>query len=131
MLTDDVRVALRVTSDATDSEIEAMIDTAIADMRRVGVRDSLLNRESLTPMALNAVVMFCKANYGFDNKDAGTFWNRYQWTVTALMNSSMNECDAYADIEYETDTTEPTDEPTDDPTEPTEPTEPTAGGDEP
>ena len=126
MLLDDVRVALRVTSDATDSEIEAMIDTAIADMRRVGVRDSLLNRESLTPMALNAVFMFCKANYGFDNKDAGTFWNRYQWTVTALMNSSMNECDSLSDDEY----AEPSDEPTE-PAEPTEPTEPTEGGDEP
>lgn len=90
-LKDDVRVALRVISTATDVEIEGYVDAAIADMRRFGVRDELLV-EPLNPLARNAVVMFCKASYGFDSKDYDRFWERYIWTCTALKNSDADEC---------------------------------------
>jgi hypothetical protein len=91
MLIDDVRVALRVTSTMTDVEVDALIEGAIADMRRVGIRDELLERESLSPLAKAAVVMWCKANYGFDNSEGPTYFERYKWLVTSMVNSSMNE----------------------------------------
>ena len=97
-LVDDVRTALRVVSTKTDDEIQLYIDAAVSDMRRVGIRDKLLEPESMTPLARSAVVMFCKATYGHDNSaEFPIWWNRYQWSVLALMNSSMNECDESAD----------------------------------
>ena len=95
MLIDDVRVALRVVSSKTDSEVQAMIDAAIRDMRRVGIRDELLVADDedspMDPMVKAAVLMYCKANYGFDNSDSDRYWARYNWTVTSMLNSSMNE----------------------------------------
>ena len=90
-LIDDVRVSLRVVSDMTDVEVQGLIDAAIQDMRRVGVRDRLLS-EPMNALAKCAVVMFCKANYGFDNSDSDRYWQRYDWAVRSLMNSSANEC---------------------------------------
>jgi hypothetical protein len=93
-LLDDVRVALRVVSTKTDSEVKAWIDAAKRDMRRVGIREELLAEGedgSMDPMAHAAVIMYCKANYGFDNSDSDRYWSRYNWTVTSMVNSSMNE----------------------------------------
>lgn len=91
MLIDDVRVALRVTSTMSDVEVQALIDFAIEDMRRVGIRDELLEPESMDPMARAAVIMFCKANYGFDNSEGSTYQERYKWCVLSMMNSSKSE----------------------------------------
>ena len=99
MLRDDVRVALRVTSTMTDVEIDALISAAISDMERVGVMDELLNPQTMSGLAKFAVIAFCKANYGFDNPDGPAYLERYKWTVTALMNSSMNESDEDDDDE--------------------------------
>ena len=93
MLRDDVRVALRVTATMTDVEVDALISAAISDMERVGVRDELLDPKTMTGLAKFAVIAFCKANYGFDNPDGPAYLERYKWTVTALMNSAMNEAD--------------------------------------
>ena len=90
-LIDDVRVSLRVVSDMTDVEVQGLIDAATQDMRRVGVRERLLS-EPMNALAKHAVVMFCKANYGFDNNDSDRYWQRYGWAVRSLMNSSANEC---------------------------------------
>lgn len=91
-LLDDVRVALRVTSTMTDVEVQGYIDAAIADMRRVGVREELLSEETMNSLARHAVVMFCKSSYGYDNSEADRFRRSYDWAVTALMNSTANEC---------------------------------------
>lgn len=106
-LLDDVRVALRVTHEMTDVEIQGYIDMAFADMSRVGIRQSLLDPESPNPMVRHAVVMFCKGSYGFDNSEGERFLMAYNTTVTALMNSKFNEC---ADDE-DTESRLPKDEP--------------------
>lgn len=91
-LLDEVRIAVRVMSDATDVELEALIDGAIAEMRRIGIRDELLQTDSLSPLAKNAIYMYCKAMYGFGNgTDAPMFWQWFQHSVTALANSDANE----------------------------------------
>lgn len=90
-LIDEVRSSLRVVSDMTDAEIDAYIEAAIAEMRRVGVSDELLHRESLDPLAKSAVIMYCKANYGFDSAMGITFWNWFNNTVTALKLSRADE----------------------------------------
>ena len=91
MLRDDVRVALRVRSTMTDVEVDALIAAAVADMRRIGIREELLDTKNMGDLAKFAVIAFCKANYGFDNTEGPTYFERYKWCVTALANSSMNE----------------------------------------
>jgi hypothetical protein len=92
-LIDDARVAVRVTTSATDTELEAWVDAAIADMRRCGVKDALLDEQSETfdPLVRSAVILYVKANYGFDNSEAPRFMAAYRATVAGLLNSRANE----------------------------------------
>ena len=91
-LLDDVRVALRVTSTMTDTEVQILIDSALEDMRRVGIRDELLEQDGLDPMCHTAVLMYCKALYGFDNSEGSRFLDVYKMITTSMVNSSKNEC---------------------------------------
>ena len=92
-LIDDVRVAVRVTSTATDTELEAWVNAAIADMRRCGIKDALLDEDAETfdPLVRSAVILYAKANYGFDNSEAPRFMEAYRATVKGLLNSRANE----------------------------------------
>ena len=90
-LIDDVRSSVRVMTDLTDDELEVYIQAALAEMRRVGVRDELLEMEELDPLVKSAVIMYCKANYGFDTAMGPTFWSWFNNTVTALKLSSADE----------------------------------------
>ncbi len=85
-LTDDVKVALRVSSNAYDAEVAALVAAALADMRRVGVPDEALSR-SPDPLARMAVLLFCKARFGYDNDEAPRFEESYRQTVADLANS--------------------------------------------
>lgn len=89
-LLDDMKVAVRVTSSATDSEIQMWIDAALADMRRVGVNPDLLNEESPSALVLAAVACYVKANYGYDVSERPRFQDSYRSLVISLMNSSAN-----------------------------------------
>lgn len=90
-LIDEVRPCLRVISTATDAEIQMWIDAAIADMRRCGVKDELLDVESMCPLAKSAVTCFVKSQYGYDNDEADRFMGSYQMMLTGLLNSKANE----------------------------------------
>ena len=93
-LLDDVRAAERVVSTLTDGELQIYIDAAKRDMRRVGVREELIEpEETMDPMARLAVVMHVKGSYGHDDSEHDKWWKRYHETVTSMLNSSMNECD--------------------------------------
>ena len=90
-LLDEMRTSLRVVSDMTDDEIQMWVDAAIADMRRCGVKDSLLEQESLSPLAKSAVTCFVKGQYGYDNDEAPRFMDTYRMLLVGLLNSKSNE----------------------------------------
>lgn len=90
-LLDEMRTDVRVTTEMTDDEIQSAIDAAIADMRRCGVSEGLLNEDSLNPLAKHAVKFYVKATYGYDNAEAPRFMENYHLTVTNLMNSSLSD----------------------------------------
>lgn len=89
-LLDDIRVSARVSSTATDSELEMWVSSALADLERVGVRPALLERESLNPLAKAAVTCFVKAHYGYDVDERPQFEEAYRSLAVGLMNSSAN-----------------------------------------
>lgn len=89
-LLDDMRLAVRATSTAMDSEIQAWIDSALADMRRVGVDETQLDPESPSAAVRSAVTCWVKGNFGYDNDEAARFLDSYRSIVIGLLNSSAN-----------------------------------------
>ena len=91
-LLDDMRMRVRVTSNATDEEIDGEIYAAIADMRRVGIKENLLNAETPNPLVKHAIAMYVRAYYGYDNAtERPQFIAAYERTVCDLLNSKANE----------------------------------------
>lgn len=91
-----VKGVLRVSSDVYNDEIQLLIDSAIADMKRVGVREVLLTGE-VSPLCARAICCFCKGQFGFDNDDAAFFMDSYRQATIDLMNSDANECSGDTD----------------------------------
>ena len=96
-LLDDMKLALRVTSDAFDAEVATLIDAALYDMERAGVSPVLLavDAEGGLPNAFvkQAVACYCKAHFGYDNAESERLDASYRRIVCDLMNSSANIAD--------------------------------------
>ena len=56
-----VKLALRVTTDAFDSEISDLIDAACADLGIVGVNAAQMTSD---PLVIRAVTTYCKVHFG-------------------------------------------------------------------
>lgn len=109
-LLEDVKVALRVAHDATDSEVIDLITAAIFDMANKGVSTKWLGTDPMDPsfsyedidedalptMAKRAIVTYAKANYGYDNDEAERLTRSYDSILCSLGNSRFNAV-------YETD----------------------------
>lgn len=92
-LLDDIKVCLRVSSDATDSEVQMLIDAALYDMERAGVNPGLLHGCGdgiANGFVKTAVTAYCKAHYGYDNAEAERFDDAYRRIVVDLLNSGEN-----------------------------------------
>lgn len=86
-LHDTVRVALRVKSEALEPEIDALVESCLQDMRRVGVPEDMLTEETTDPLVTLAVLTWCKGHFGYDNSEASRFLNSYRETLHAILNS--------------------------------------------
>ena len=89
-LYDDAKRALHIATDYYDDEVRGLVDAAVADMRRVGVRDELLHPSDPDPLVRAATCSYCKANFGYDNPEADRFMQSYRETVVSLLNSDAN-----------------------------------------
>lgn len=91
-LLDDMRERVRVTSTATDAEIDDEIFAAIYDMRRCGVKEALLDNEKPHPLVKHAITMYVRAYYGMDNAtERPQFIAAYERVLCDLLNSKSNE----------------------------------------
>lgn len=86
-----MKLVLRVSGTALDSEVDMLIAAALADMARVGIRAELLEEGSMSPLVKQAVACYCKANFGFDNDEAERLDSSYRQCVADLLNSTANE----------------------------------------
>ena len=86
-LKDTVKQALRVSSDAMDLEIDALIAAAKRDMERIGVSGAMLDEDSMDPLIEVAVILYCKAAFGYDNSEASRFQSSYRQIVKDILNS--------------------------------------------
>lgn len=55
-----IKLALRITTTAFDSEITDLIDAALADLGIAGV----LIEDEMEPLIIRAVTTYCRANFG-------------------------------------------------------------------
>lgn len=74
-LLDDVKLALRISSSAFDSEISDLIEAAKADLKLSGVDHGKMLDDD--PVIKRAIVTYVKANFGFDNPDAERLQRAY------------------------------------------------------
>ena len=83
-LIDDVKDALRISGNDLNTEVTDLINAAQADLKLAGVlsakamstTDSLIKR---------AVVVYCKAHFGFDNAEAERFLNSFDMLKRHLL----------------------------------------------
>lgn len=84
----DVRTMLRVSTEVFDAEIEMHMESAKAEMLRVGIREDYVNGGLSLVNA--AIVCYCKSKFGFDNPDAARYEELFRQHVIDLANSVAN-----------------------------------------
>ena len=75
-LIDDIKTALRISNTAFDSEINDLISAARSDLKLSGVLESKVNDDT-DPLIKRAIVVYCKANFGWNNPDAERLQQSY------------------------------------------------------
>lgn len=60
MILDAVKLALRVTTDAFDTELEDLIEAARVDLRLAGI----VNLDPDDPLVRRAIITYCRLNFG-------------------------------------------------------------------
>lgn len=85
---DDAKLALRIKNTAFDAEIQDLIDAAIAQLKLDGVD----NAKAVTtdPLIKRAVLVYVKANFGFDNPDAEKLMASFESIKTRLTLSTAH-----------------------------------------
>lgn len=70
---EEVRLALRISNTVYNDEIQGLIDAGKRDLEIAGVALPI----ETDPLIKRAVILYCKAHFGYDNKDADRFLDSY------------------------------------------------------
>ena len=81
-----VKLALRIKSDKLDDEIVDLIEACKVDLGLSGVRKI----EDTDPLIQQAIKLYCKANFGLDNKDSEKYQKSYE-----MLKISLSLCGDY------------------------------------
>ena len=71
----DIRLNLRVNNTALDIEIQDLIDAAKADLALSGIHPNKI--VDTDPLIKRAIIVYCKAHFGYDNPEAERFQQSY------------------------------------------------------
>lgn len=74
-LIDDVKLSLRLTTNAYDAEITDLIAAAKTDLGLAGVLNNTLDSD---PLIKRAIMSYCKAHFGFGNADYSKLIEAYE-----------------------------------------------------
>lgn len=88
-LIDEVKAALRVKSndDGILAEINTLILAAESDLISCGIIKPTNYTSDSASLFRMAVIMYCKANFGYDNPDAPRFAETYTWIKHKMMHT--------------------------------------------
>ncbi len=76
-----IKLALRISHDKLDVDIQADIDACMSDLRLVGV----IYAEDGDPLIFNAVKLWCRAAYTDDPTKGAEYLKRYESLKACLM----------------------------------------------
>ena len=77
MILNDVKLSLRVSSNAFDTDVLDLIEEARSDLMLSGI-SSVKAQDDTDPLIKRAIKTYCKANFGFDNPDAERLQQSYE-----------------------------------------------------
>lgn len=83
-LFDLCKASLRIVDNAFDSELLSIINACYQDLIVSGVK---IDRENIEPLIAQAVIFYCKANFGFRD-DSEKYKLRYEQLKVSLSLSS-------------------------------------------
>ena len=81
---ESIKTALRISSIDFDSEIIELIDAAKIELKISGVNKI----DETDPLIMRAIIIYCKANFGYDNPDAKRFSESFDNLRQHLSSSS-------------------------------------------
>lgn len=74
-LIDDIKQVLRIRTNALNIEVQDIVDSAKADLKLSGI---LVSKILDTDMLIKrAIILYCKANFGLDNKESEKYQAAY------------------------------------------------------
>lgn len=77
----------KAVADDLDQDVRRVADTAIADLKRIGVSDSWLSEPS-DPLIVEAVLSYVKANYSIDTNAYPILSGIYDMNITKIKGDS-------------------------------------------
>lgn len=81
-----VKLALRIKINSFDNEIEDLIEACKIDLSMSGVKK--INENDV--IIQRSIIVYCKANFGLDNKDSEKYQKSYD-----LLKQSLSLCGDY------------------------------------
>lgn len=63
-----IKLDLRITNQAYDEEIKDLIEACKLDLEISGVASSFIKEDD--PLIIQAIKIYCKAHFGYDNSDS-------------------------------------------------------------
>lgn len=81
-----VKLSLRISTSSMDSEITDLISACKVDLSISGVKKIVED----DPIILRAIVLYCKANFGINNKESYKYQKSYD-----LLKQSLSLCGEY------------------------------------
>ena len=73
---DTVKLALRISNNAYDTEISDLIEEAKADLKLCGLKETQI--VDTNTLIKRAIVTYCKANFGLNNSDSEKLQRSYE-----------------------------------------------------
>jgi len=73
---EDVKLSLRLSGNAFDIEVQDLIEAARLDLIQSGVSPAKAEDES-DALIKRAIIIYCKAHFGYDNPDADRLAHAY------------------------------------------------------
>lgn len=91
-LIDDVKKVLRVSHNEMNAEIQGLIDACKKDLELKGILKEKIAEDN--PSIVQAINLYCKANFGYNNPDAMRFSEAYE-----KLSLSLARCGDYYVVE--------------------------------
>ena len=79
---EDVKRELRITNTAYDREVLDLIEAAKLDLKIPQINELKILEND--PLVQRAIILYCKANFGLDNKDSEKYRKSYDNLVEKL-----------------------------------------------